>query len=67
MKKLVITPELALTIRLLDDMEIGMFINALLDYAGGEKGLDPSDFPEHVDRALRYWFAHIKDITIIEV
>lgn len=67
MKKLVITPELALTIRLLDDFEIGLFINALLDYASGEKGIDPSDFSEHVERALRYWFAHIKDITIIEV
>lgn len=67
MKKLVITPELALTIKLLDDYEAGEFINALIDYAGGERGISPSDFAKPTNTALTYWFAHIDDITITEV
>lgn len=67
MKKLVITPELALTLQLLEDQEIGMFVNAMLEYASGVKGIDPADYPRFCERALRYWFAHIDDITITEV
>lgn len=64
MKKLVITPELALTISLLEYDDAGKFIQALVDYAKGYKGIDPSDYPTRCDIALRYWLTHIDDIII---
>lgn len=67
MKKLVITPELVLTIRLLDVYEAGEFIRLLIDYAGGERGIDPGGYESKLETALRYWFAHIDDITITQV
>ena len=63
-KRLIITPELALTLQLLENEEIGMFVTALIEYAGGERGIEPSDFPRFCAIALIYWFAHIDDITI---
>lgn len=67
MKHLKITPELVLTIRLLDNYEVGEFIKALIDFAAGERGISPSDFDSQVEAALTYWFTHIDDITITEV
>lgn len=67
MKYLKITSELALTIQLLENAEAGIFVNALIDYASGVKGIDPRDYSEYLERALKYWFAHIDDITITEV
>lgn len=67
MKKLVITAELALTLQLLEDRDRGMFIGALLEYVSGVRGLDPDDYPFYCSRALKFWFAHIDDITITEV
>ena len=66
-KRLVITPELALTISLLDYDDAGKFIQALIEHADGIDGIDPSDYPTYCDKALRFWLARIDDITITEV
>ena len=65
MKRLVITPELALTISLLDRNDyVGEFISELIAKVYYNDEVDPEDYVKPLDDALRYWFAHIDDILI---
>lgn len=67
MVKLVITPELRLTLQLLAEIEpdyVSDFILTMIEEINGEDHPDPNDMPEPVEAAYRFWIKRVNDIIV---
>lgn len=68
MAKLIITPELRLTLQLLAEIEpdyVSDFILTLMEEINNELHADPSDMPDPVRAAYLFWIKRLN--TIIDV
>lgn len=66
MVKLVITPELRLTLQLLAEIEpdyVSDFILTMIEEINSEDHADPYDMPDAVRAAYLFWIRRVEEIT----
>ena len=66
MVKLVITPELRLTLQLLAEIEpdyVSDFVLTMIEEINSEDHPDPYDMPDPVRAAYLFWIRRVKEIT----